>query len=257
MVHIWIAKEGSEAGQQNELMYGYLLQIINGALTSHTKSFMKDIVDSALSVLRERSYFTSISDVSIYKTKENLAFFAQGRRAKMVGGATTVQRLSLAPDEVVMEGKNVTFIQPGDFRPAVDVHFGPDGMIVVVDLPGMTRKDDNVEVVDNIDKKKNEVSLPKVDVVTDELVIKGHRLLYTPQVVQTEKVYQFPKLWDKRVYSYKKDSETYTVNVQRRGGEFEYRVKIPANNYNRQAPPKASLKFGVLYVFIPALKARK
>jgi len=199
--------------------------------------------------------------------------FGQGRTNKVEGSDRTtvnVQKLELAPDEVVIAGKTLTFTQPGEFIPMVDVHFAQHGMTVVVDLPGIPKQSELVvwekipseeEIKDPKKKetmKKCEVTLPKLDPATDELVIKGTRLLYVPELVLNERgEYEFPKDWSKRVHCYKRDSESYTINMARRGGDYEYRVKVP-NQYKRdQKAIIADLKFGVLHVFIPSLEEHK
>jgi len=269
MVHLWIGKEGTTAGQNNKLIYDYLLQAIHGATYNRSGSLLGDIIRNTLHVLKQRNYFKSISDISLYKTKSKtksgVAMFGQGRRTKLEGkeGAFNVQKLQLAPDEVVIAGKTLTFTQPGEFIPMVDVHFAAHGMTVVVDLPGIPKKSElevwDYKVVNEDGKKEGdkrcEVVMPKLDPATDELVIKGTRLLYVPELIVSEKgQYEFPRDWANRVNCYKRDSETYTINMARRGGDYEYRVKVPTNYKRDQKAIVADLKFGVLHVFIPALQ---
>eukprot|EP01121_Diplochlamys_sp_Union-15-3_P014978 TRINITY_DN4859_c0_g1_i2.p1 TRINITY_DN4859_c0_g1~~TRINITY_DN4859_c0_g1_i2.p1 ORF type:complete len:608 (+),score=119.86 TRINITY_DN4859_c0_g1_i2:18-1841(+) len=249
MIHVWLGREDeknhpSTAGlKTNRITYEYLRNVIANVVPTHKTPLLRDICNYSREVLKELNYFKVIEGVDVYLDKgEKLVIKGKGLTQKIKGKKKAKYTpLKLAPDEVIVSGKSLTFVQSSDFKPNVDVIYKKECMIILVDLPGFTTSNDLPKPVDT----QNILYTPFIDVKTDELVIRGQRSFYWRVLVGKDLT--------ERVQTYTAKDEA-GVRIERRSGPFERRIKIPYL-YKSKADPISQLQHGQLQVVIPASNA--
>jgi len=293
MVHVWLAQEDeptdpdrrSIAGEKNSIVFEWLLERIQVATKAHTSetSLLRDITSHSLGILKELNFFRSIEVIDLFRKGKAFAIHGRGAFKREVDAQgrklIRIKPLRLAPEEVVSQGKTMTFRQHSDFNPPMDILYGDDGMLVIVDLGGVWVSTDPaklaiIETKDNENSGKEEsvthhstFEAPFINPRTDELIISGERVLYSYEIKaglilpnRTEdKFYgvdqERPKSTVPLQVTFYNREDTKTMDVvksERRPGKFEKKVKIPYKYSRKTFDLSWGLLNGVLQVSIPA-----
>jgi len=291
MIHVWLAQEDepgvadrrSPAGENNNIVYEWLLERIQTVTKAHTgeSSLLRDITQHSLEILKNLNFFISIEVIDIFRKGKSFAIHGRGSavRGQDAQGRkiTRIKPLRLAPDEVVSQGKTMMFRQHSDFDPPMDILYGQEGMLVVVDLGGVWVATDNRKLDifetkqdnsgdDVTSTRHSTFEAPKINPRTDELIIAGERLLYSYEISsnlvlanRTEDTYYGGGKNEEKssaplranLYNREDSRNMVVVKSERRPGKFEKKVKVPWRYSRKTCDLSWELHNGVLQVFIP------